>query len=282
MTGELSDDAAHISAQTDGFAITVPNFREALVRTIRVSADAAISSVVGLGDSLLHLSAGRTTVARTRGLALRAQREFRTVHEQAREALVLATDLGVEITYWRTRAESCARGVRECRTLAGEFARGAEAQVSQAQERIAAALADSERATQAYQSAQDRKRSYRRARRIRYVSVTLSKVPHQPLFCFVFFQEHLYARNRRAVRYWRARRGGRGCRAGYANGTGEPWRGGGAGRRVTRGAGRATCRTARDRGCVRSAGGTGSRPGTGGARAGRTSRTAHRRSERCV
>jgi hypothetical protein len=170
VTGELSDDAAHISAQMDGLAITVPNIREALARTIRVSADAAISSVVGLGDSLLHLSAGRTTVTRTRGLALRAQRDFHNVHERAREALTLATDLVVEITYWRTRAESCARGVRECRILAGEFSRGAEAQVTQAQERIAAALADSERATQAYQSAQDRKRDYRRARRIRYVS----------------------------------------------------------------------------------------------------------------
>ena len=169
MTGQLANDAAHISTQTDGLAITIPNFREALVRTIRVSADAAISSVVGLGDSLLHLSAGRTTVAHTRGLALRAQRGFHNVHEQAREALELATDLGVEITYWRSRAESCARGVRECRELAGKFARGAKAQVTQAQERIAAALADSERATQAYQSAQDRKRSYRRARRIRYV-----------------------------------------------------------------------------------------------------------------
>ena len=169
VTGEFADDAAHISAQTDGFAIAVPNFREALVRTIRVSADAAISSVVGLGDALLQLSAGSTTVAvaRTRGLALRAQREFRTVHEHAREALALATDLGVEITYWRTRAESCARGVRECRTLAGEFARGAEAQVAQAQERIATALADCAHAEQAYQSAQDRKRSYRRASRIR-------------------------------------------------------------------------------------------------------------------
>ncbi|KAN0136154.1 hypothetical protein V8E53_006014, partial [Lactarius tabidus] len=168
-TGVLADDATHISAQTDGFAISVPNFREALVRTIRISADAAISSVVGLGDSLLRLSAERSTVARTRGLALRAQREFRTVHEQAREALTLATDLGVEITYWRTRAESCARGVRDCRTLAGEFARGAEAQVTLTQERIAVALADSERATQAYQSAQDRKQSYRRARRIRNI-----------------------------------------------------------------------------------------------------------------
>ncbi|KAH9037561.1 hypothetical protein EDB84DRAFT_1437400 [Lactarius hengduanensis] len=169
VTGELSNDAAHTSTQTDGFAIVVPNFREALVRTIRVSADAAISSVVGLGDSLLQLSVGRTTVARTRGLALRAQREFRTVHERAREALVLATDLGVEITYWRTRAESCSRGVRECRVLAGEFARGAEVQVAQAQERIAAALADCERATQTYNSAEDRKRSNRRARRIRNI-----------------------------------------------------------------------------------------------------------------
>ncbi|KAI9434775.1 hypothetical protein H4582DRAFT_743152 [Lactarius indigo] len=169
VTGELANDTAHISAQTNGFAIVVPNFREALVRTIRVSADAAISSVVGLGDSLLQLSVGRTTVARTRGLALRAQREFRTVHERAREALVLATDLGVEITYWRTRAESCARGVRECRVVAGEFARGAEAQVAQAQERIAAALADCDRATQAYNSAEDRKRSYQRARRIRNI-----------------------------------------------------------------------------------------------------------------
>ncbi|KAF8267014.1 hypothetical protein EI94DRAFT_86218 [Lactarius quietus] len=182
VTGELADDAAHISTQTDGFAISVPNFREALVRTIRVSADAAISSVVGLGDSLLQLSVGRSTVARTRGLALRAQREFRTVHEHAREALTLATDLGVEITYWRTRAESCARGVRECRVLAGEFARGAEAQVTQAQERIAAALADSERATQAHQSAQDRKRSYKRARRIRYDNHPLhpKQAPHPP------------------------------------------------------------------------------------------------------
>ncbi len=145
------------------------------MRTIRVSADAAISSVVGLGDSLLQISAGCTTVARTRGLALRAQREFRTVHEHAREALVLATDLGVEITYWRTRAESCARGVRECRVLAGEFARGAEAQVTQAQERISAALADCERATQAYQSAENSKRSYNHARRIRYIPLSL---PH--------------------------------------------------------------------------------------------------------
>lgn len=169
VTGELSDDAAHISAQTDGFAIVVPNFREALVRTIRVSADGAISSVVGLGDALLQLSAGRTTPARTRGLALRAQREFRTVHAHAREALTLATDLAVEITYWRTRAESCARGVRECRALAGEFARGAEAQATQAQERIAAALADCAHATQAYQSAQGHQRSYKRARRIRNI-----------------------------------------------------------------------------------------------------------------
>ncbi|KAI9452386.1 hypothetical protein BJY52DRAFT_936504 [Lactarius psammicola] len=169
VTGELADDTAQISAQTDGFAIVVPNFREALVRTIRVSADAAISSVVGLGDSLLQLSTRRTTVARTRGLALRAQREFRTVHEHAREALVLATDLSVEITYWRTRAESCARGVRECRTLAGEFARGAQAQVTQAQERIRAALADCERATQAYRSAENRKQGYSHARLIRYI-----------------------------------------------------------------------------------------------------------------
>jgi hypothetical protein len=177
VTGEFDDDAAHISAQTDGFAIAIPNFREALVSTIRVSADAAISSVVGLGDALLQLSAGRMTVAYTRGLALRAQREFRTVHEHAREALTLATDLGVEITYWRSRAESCARGVRECRTLTGEFACGAEAQVAQAQERIAAALADCERASQAYQSAQDRKRSYKRARRIRYVPHSLKQTP---------------------------------------------------------------------------------------------------------
>jgi hypothetical protein len=187
VTGELADDATHISAQTDGFAITVPNFREALVRTIRVSADAAISSVVGLGDSLLRLSAERSTVARTRGLALRAQREFRTVHEQAREALTLATDLGVEITYWRTRAESCARGVRDCRTLAGEFARGAEAQVTLTQERIAVALADSERATQAYQSAQDRKQSYRRARRIRYIPHPPPKHPAPPWINFINF-----------------------------------------------------------------------------------------------
>ena len=191
MTGELANDAAHISTQTSGFEITVPNFREALARTIRVSADAAISSVVGLGDSLLHLSAGRASVARSRGLALRAQREFRTVHEQAREALELATDLGVEITYWRSRAESCARGVRECRELAGEFARGAEAQVTLARERIATALADSERATQAYQSAQDRKRSHKRARRIRFVPhfLRLSKSHAPTLILFFFFLE---------------------------------------------------------------------------------------------
>ncbi|KAH9025703.1 hypothetical protein EDB83DRAFT_1934537 [Lactarius deliciosus] len=46
-----NDDDTYISAQTDDLAIVVPNFREALGRTIRVSADAAMTSVLRPGNS---------------------------------------------------------------------------------------------------------------------------------------------------------------------------------------------------------------------------------------
>ncbi|KAI9452387.1 hypothetical protein BJY52DRAFT_1293440, partial [Lactarius psammicola] len=101
VTGELASETAHISARTDDFAMAVPTFRKALTGTFCVSADAAVSSVVEFGNDLLHLSTGRTTIAHTRGLALRAQREFRTIYKRIRKALVVATDLCVEITYWR-------------------------------------------------------------------------------------------------------------------------------------------------------------------------------------
>ncbi len=154
---------------TDGFAIAVPKFREALVRTVRVDADAAIHSVVGFGDALLKFSAGRMTVARTRGLALRVQREFRIVHQRTREALVLATRLGVEITYLRTRTEKCTRSVRKSRALAGTFAGGAEAQLAQAQESIAVAQRDCARAVESYRSVDAHRSSCEDARTIRYV-----------------------------------------------------------------------------------------------------------------
>ncbi|KAF8267011.1 hypothetical protein EI94DRAFT_1802250 [Lactarius quietus] len=153
VIGELAGDTAYITTQKDGFAIAVPKFREALLCMVRVSADAAINSVVGFGDALLKAHPGRKTVARKRGLALRAQREFRTVQEHAREALTLVTDLSVEITYWRTRTEGCIRGVSECRAVARTFADGAEAQFAQAQELLVAAQGDCVRVEEAYRTA---------------------------------------------------------------------------------------------------------------------------------
>ncbi|KAN0136156.1 hypothetical protein V8E53_006016 [Lactarius tabidus] len=140
VVGELGSDIAYITRQKDSFEIAVPKFRDALVRMVRISADAAISSVLRFGDALLVTPyAGRKTVARTRGLALRTQREFRTVHEYAHEALGLATDLGVEIAYWRTCAEDCTRGLGECRAIAGASVDGSHARFAQAQGLIAAA-----------------------------------------------------------------------------------------------------------------------------------------------
>lgn len=140
VVGELAGDIAYITTQKDSFAIAVPKLRDALVRMVCISADAAISSVVRFGDALLVTPcAGRKTVARTRGLALRTQREFRTVHEYAHEALALATDLLVDIAYWRTCAEDCTRGLGECRVIAGASADGAMARFAQAQGLIAGA-----------------------------------------------------------------------------------------------------------------------------------------------
>ncbi len=169
VTSELASDAANICAKKDSFAIAVPNFRQALVRASRVSADAAISTVVELGDALLQLSAGSITVGHTREFALDAQRQFRAMHEQTREALALAADLGVEITYWRTRAESCTRDVGDCRTLAGRFVDGAEAQLACAQERITVAQNDCASAMRAYSSAANKHSRYEDARVLRYV-----------------------------------------------------------------------------------------------------------------
>ncbi|KAI0250849.1 hypothetical protein BJV78DRAFT_1154801 [Lactifluus subvellereus] len=164
-TGELANEAALISAQTEGFAVTVPNFRDALKRTIRISADSAILSVVRLGDAVTQLSAHRTTIARTRARW---------------PVLALASDLGVEITSWRSRTESCVRGVEECRTLAGHFSDAAEMQVALSpQERIATASGDCESATvtRTYEeSAQDRSRGYKRAATIRSALVLAQNV----------------------------------------------------------------------------------------------------------
>ncbi|KAF8267009.1 hypothetical protein EI94DRAFT_1802248 [Lactarius quietus] len=151
---ELASDTAHVATQKDTFAIAVPKFRETLVRMIRISADAAISSVVRFGDALLTPHIGRKTIARTRGLALRVQHEFRTVHEYVHDALALAADLIAEITYWRTRAEDCTRGLSECRTIASTFANGAETRFGQAQGLIAAAQRELTRAQETFHSAQ--------------------------------------------------------------------------------------------------------------------------------
>jgi hypothetical protein len=170
VVGELAGDTAYITTQKDGFAIAVPKLRDALMRMVRVSADAAISSVVRFGDALLKPYKGRKTVARKRGLALRAQREFRTVHEHAREALALVANLSVEVTYWRERAEDCTRGVSECRAIAGRFADGAEAQFAQAQELIAAAQGDCAHLEEAYRNAKNQHSRLGNVRTGRYFS----------------------------------------------------------------------------------------------------------------
>ncbi|KAF8266760.1 hypothetical protein EI94DRAFT_1786775 [Lactarius quietus] len=167
VTSELAGDTSRISAQADSFAAAVPKFREALLHSVRASADSAISSVVVFGDALLQLSAGHTTVAHTRRLALRTQHEFHTVHEHTRKALALATDLGVEITYWRTHTEVCAHGVNECHALAGRFAEGAEAQLALVQERISVSQRDSSQAVEAYNSARRHRERCEDARTIR-------------------------------------------------------------------------------------------------------------------
>ncbi|KAF8267013.1 hypothetical protein EI94DRAFT_1802252 [Lactarius quietus] len=169
VTSELTGDTSRISAQADSFAAAVPKFREALLHSVRASADSAISSVVVFGDALLQLSAGHTTVAHTRGLALRTQHEFHTVHEHTRKALALATDLGVEITYWRTHTEVCAHGVNECHTVAGRFAEGAEAQLALIQERISVSRRDSSQAVEAYNSARRHRERCEDAHTVRYV-----------------------------------------------------------------------------------------------------------------
>lgn len=172
VVGELAGDTAYISTQKDGFAITVPKLRDALVRMVRVSADAAISSVVGFGDALLKPHKGRKTVARKRGLALRAQHEFRTVHEHAREALALVADLSVEITYWRERTEDCIRGVTECRAIASRFADGAEAQFAQVQELMTTSQGDCARLEEAYRSAKQQHSRLANVRTGRYVPLS--------------------------------------------------------------------------------------------------------------
>lgn len=169
VIGELAGDTAYITAQKDGFAMTVPKFQETLVRMVRVSSDAAISSVVRFGDALSKPYKSRKTVARKRGLALRAQREFRTVHEHAREAVALATDLRVEISHWRTRTEDCIRGLGECRAIAGRFADGAQAQFAQAQELIPAAQGECLRVEEAYRSTKEHHSRLGRVNTGRYV-----------------------------------------------------------------------------------------------------------------
>jgi chromosome segregation ATPase len=168
VVGELAGDTAYITTQKDGFAIAVPKLQDALMRMVRVSADAAISSVVGFGDALLKPYKGRKTVARKRGLALRAQREFRTVHEHTREALALVANLSVEVTYWRERMEDCTRGVNECRAIASRFADAAEAQFAQTQELIAAAQGDCARVEEAYRSAKQNQSRLANVRTGRY------------------------------------------------------------------------------------------------------------------
>jgi len=154
VIGELAGDTAYITTQKDGFAIAVPKFREALSRIIRLSSNSAISSVITFGDALLQKNPyTRKTVARRRGLALRAQREFRTVHEHAREALALATKLSDELAYWRTRAEECTWGVNECRALARQFTDNAAAQCAQTEELMAVSQGDCARVEEAYRSA---------------------------------------------------------------------------------------------------------------------------------
>ena len=181
VIGELAGDTAYITAQKDGFAIAVPKFQETLVRMVRVSSNAAISSVVGFGDALLKPYTGRKTVARKRGLALRVQREFHTVHEHAREALALATELSVEILYWRTRTEDCTRGLSECRAIAGNFADGAQAQFAQAQELIAAAQGDCVRVEEAYRTAKMHQSRLGRVNTGRYI------LHHQAIFLWFNF-----------------------------------------------------------------------------------------------
>lgn len=97
-------------------SIAVPKYRDALVRTmVCVSADAAISTVMRFGGApLVTPYAGCNTDACTC--------EFRTVHEYAREALTLATDLRVEIAHWCTCAEDCTCDLGECRAIAGTSA----------------------------------------------------------------------------------------------------------------------------------------------------------------
>ncbi|KAF8266757.1 hypothetical protein EI94DRAFT_1732336, partial [Lactarius quietus] len=147
---ELASDTANITTQKDGFALAVPKFRETLVRMVRISADVAISSVVRFGDAFPTPYIGRKSIARTRGLALRVQREFRTVHEYAHEALALATDLDAEITYWGTRAEDCTRGLSECRTIVSTFVNGAETRIAQAQEHITSVQGECARAQELF------------------------------------------------------------------------------------------------------------------------------------
>ncbi|KAI0302874.1 hypothetical protein B0F90DRAFT_1667474 [Multifurca ochricompacta] len=107
-----------------GFTITVPNFLGALVRTIHVPIENAISSVIRLGDSILKLSENyrhnnhqrtiiTTMIGTTRALALRSQREFRSIHERTMEALELTSEINVEITYWITLTEIYLRGLQE-------------------------------------------------------------------------------------------------------------------------------------------------------------------------
>ena len=154
VIGELSGDTIYITTQKDGFTrIAVPKLREALSRILRLSANTAISSVVIFGDALQKKGTGRKTVARKRGLALRAQREFRTVHEHAREAIALATDLSDELRYWRTRTEECTWGVNSCRAIANKFSDSAAAQSAQTEELFVISQGDCARVEEAYRSA---------------------------------------------------------------------------------------------------------------------------------
>ena len=86
-----------------------------------------------------------------------------------REALALATDLSVEITYLRTRTEDCSRDVTRCRAIAGKFGDGAEAQLALVQERIGVSHRDCARAVEAYNTARRHQERCEDARLIRFV-----------------------------------------------------------------------------------------------------------------
>jgi hypothetical protein len=99
------------------------------------------------------------------------------VHEHAREALALTTDLSDELTYWRTRVEECTWGVNSCRAIANRFSDGAAAQSAQTEELFVVSQGDCARVEETYRSAKQHQSRMGRVNTGRYVH----HVPAPPL-----------------------------------------------------------------------------------------------------